>query len=148
MSLQNKEKNCIYSIYPGDMEGLAEEIIRFCNSRYGEACEFRTVSIHRTQEGKTWELHSFQDLEEALQPIKRHLKARTDSVRVHFGGEEETLQVRLAKGENSEEIARYVKKEDRKRLDAGDYVVIAIDKDQDSIEAAEKLIGSLDKKKN
>lgn len=136
-------QDCVYSFYTGDVEGLVEEVKGFCNSTYGDSCEFRRVEVQRSKDGSSWTLHSFEMMsDEAIEAMQRHLKTSIDSVKVKFGGEDEDLELRICRAGNSSVLARFIGTEEVEEVGEDCLTVLAVD--SGSLERAEEFLEGIE----
>ncbi len=129
MVYENPEKDALYTVFDGDVGELAERLTDFCNTIYGDRCEFYTVSIERSRNSGSWKLHEFPNFDRrAVNAIRNHLSARRDQVRVQLGGEDEDyrLEFLVCPARNTESLARYVNKEQMESFDEDALVVLTV----------------------
>lgn len=121
-------KDSVYSFYTGEVEGLVEKLKGFCNSTYGDACEFRRVEVQRSKGGSSWTLHGFDRMnDEAVQAMERHLNTSIDSVKIKFGGSDEDLELRVCRAGNSSVLARFIGVDEVEEAGEDALVVLAVD---------------------
>ncbi len=148
MVYENPEKDALYTIFDGDVAELADRLTSFCNSIYGEKCEFYTVSIERNRDGGSWKLHEFPNFDgRAVKAIKNHLSARRDQVRVQLGGEDEDyrLEFLVCPARNTESLARYVEREHQEEFDQDALVVLAVLRSGEGFEEQREFMENIEK---
>ncbi|MFB6182534.1 MAG: hypothetical protein ABEI78_00565 [Candidatus Nanohaloarchaea archaeon] len=137
MILENKEKNCIYAVYNGELEDLAKKITDLCIGKFDDRCEIYSVSIEReNKEGSYWKVHEFSNLDDnAVRAVKNHLSARRDAVRVELGDTEKdyNLEFLICKARNTGHLSRYVKSEDSEEFSEDDLIVLSVDRSKDKV---------------
>lgn len=142
MLRENPEKNSVYTVYSGGLDELAEELTRYCHGRYGERCEFYSVSIERaTPEGDSRKLHEYPAFDDrTVTAIKKHLQARRDFVRIVFGGEDRDYELEfvVSPARNTSCLARYVKKSDLEMFDNDAVVLLTVEKKREEIDAEQR----------
>ncbi|MFB6144963.1 MAG: hypothetical protein ABEJ99_00485 [Candidatus Nanohaloarchaea archaeon] len=141
------DKNCVFTVYSGDLHDLAENVREYCSSRYGDRCEFKSVSIERVHpDGHSWKVHDLPGFDDrTINAIENHLKARRDVVHVSFGGEDEQMSLVVTPARNTSQLARYLRSEDMEGLDEEDLVLLAIEREEEALDLAEEMIDSLEK---
>lgn len=126
--MENPDKNAVYTTYNKNIDQLIENFKDFCNSEYGDECEFGRVTVEREKDGGLWKLHEYNGLsEDAAQAFKNHLKVPTDIIRINFGSEDNKLEFIVAKADNTASISRHVKKNHLKSMDDDQIVVLGIE---------------------
>lgn len=132
---ENEEKNAVWTVFEGDIGELASLVTGFCESSY-EICEFYEVSIERQRDGNYWKVHEFPSFDDrAVRAVENHLKARTDFVRVRFGGSESDYELDciVCDPRNSEQLARYVSTDELEEIDEDSFVVLCVERKAEGI---------------
>lgn len=145
---ENSEKNALYTVFDGDIGELAAQVTDFCHGKYGDRCEFYTVSIERYHpDDSSWQVHEFDSFDDrSVRAVKNHLKARRDVVKLRFGGSDRdyALDFIICPARNTGQLARYVDNDVLKGMDEGDLVVLSIERKRGEIDEEQKeLLKSL-----
>ncbi len=139
---ENEEKNALYTAFNGDLDGLAEKVTDFCHGKYGDRCEFYTVSIERYHpDGSSWQVHAFDSFDDrATRAVKNHLRARRDTVKLRFGGSDRdyALDFIICPARNTGQLARYVGKDRIDDFEEDELVVLSVERKQESIDKEQR----------
>lgn len=139
---ENTEKNALYTVFEGDIENLASQVTDFCHGKYGDRCEFYTVSIERHHpDDSSWQVHEFDSFDDrAVRAVESHLKARRDLVKLRFGGSDRdyALDFIICPARNTGQLARYVQKEHLEDMDEDALVVLSVERKRGEIDEEQR----------
>ncbi|MFB6213704.1 MAG: hypothetical protein ABEJ07_04055 [Candidatus Nanohaloarchaea archaeon] len=142
MVYENTARSAVYTVFGGDISGLAEKVTDFCHGEYGDRCEFYTVAVERHHpDGNSWTVHGFDSFDEnAARAVENHLRARRDVVKLRFGasGTDYSLDFIICPARNTAQLARYVKKEHLESFQDDDLVVLSVERKRGEIDSEQR----------